>query len=172
VYLNADILPGPGCRGSPATCDAREFLRICLKYKPVPILSLGFNCHVARTYNFKGSYMEEDVEAMVTLCEEFELVDEAGGIVFALNLRIARYDLEVLKGLLDRVEGCQILFWTGTGEPSVLKEIMEEVEEELKEYEGRIAFDCKIAETRFEGYKNEFLIKLINGVNKIRGLGL
>lgn len=92
--------------------------------------------------------MEEDVEAMVTLCEEFELVDEAGGIVFALNLRIARYDLEVLKGLLDRVEGCQILFWTGTGEPSVLKEIMEEVEEELKEYEGRIAFDCKIAETR------------------------
>ncbi|GMH59784.1 hypothetical protein TrST_g1593 [Triparma strigata] len=171
IYLNADVLPGPGNRGSPPTCDASTFLSTVLKHTPVPCLSLGFSCHVARTSNPLGTYLPSDVTSMISLCEQYDLSEKSAGIVFALNLRIAMKDLNTVKGLLA-VPNSQILFWTGTGEPSVHKSYLEWVETEMEEFKGRVAFDCKIAETSLEGYKNEFLIKLINTINRFRGLGL
>ena len=65
IYLNADILEGPGSRGRPATVDAEKFISTSLKYKPVPRLSLGWTTDVTK----RGAYTNDDVEKMGGLCE-------------------------------------------------------------------------------------------------------
>ena len=96
----------------------------------------------------------------------------AGGIVFAANFRVAGRDLEGLKGLLMRVEGSQLLLWTGTGEPSVNGGYVEWMKREMAEFQGRVGFDCKISEGRFEGWVNEMVIGVLNVFNRLRGLGI
>ena len=36
----------------------------------------------------------------------------------------------------------------------------------------RVGFDCKVAEGRVEGWKNEIMVQAINVINWIRGRGI
>ena len=175
VYLNADVLPGPGKRGEPATVDGEAFMRACKGRKGDPVLSLGWSTNVARVYNSGGYYTGEDCDAMAGLVERHGLKGGggggAGGVVFAANFRVAGRDLEGLKGLLRRVEGSQLLLWTGTGEPSVNEGYIDWMKREMAEFEGRVGFDCKLSEGRLEGWVNEAAISVLNIFNRLRGLG-
>ena len=93
VFLNADILPGPGKRGEAATVDGEAFLATCKGVKGDPVLSLGWSTNVARVYNEGGYYTSQDCEAMAGLVERHGLKGGGGGggggRVFAANFRVA-----------------------------------------------------------------------------------
>ncbi|GMI47862.1 hypothetical protein TrCOL_g5344 [Triparma columacea] len=174
VYLNADVLPGPGKRDCPPTVNASDFLTLCLAEGPEHALSLGWSCNVARCMNEGGVYTEEDVEGMAGLVEKYDLEAKSGGVVFAANCRIACKDPSTLISLLLRCRSSQILLWTGTGEPSIMQHKVDEVRRAFEEggVGDRVGFDCKVAEGRVEGWKNEIMVQAINVINWIRGCGI
>ena len=84
IYLNADVLPGPG--RSRAGMDPDEFLQICQdvlcanqELKNVSFYSLGWSLDRRSYENYNGDHVDE----MVTLIQRYELEDS--GMAYALH---------------------------------------------------------------------------------------
>jgi hypothetical protein len=171
IFLNADVLPGPGKRGDPPTMPADAFVEACLSLSPPQPLSLGWSTNVARVYNPGGYYLPADAGAMRALCEKHGLPGRAP-VVFAANFRVAMRDPTALKGLLGDLPGTQLLLWTGTGEPAVRGGEVEAARDYF-EREGlleRVGFDCLVAGGGVEAAVAASKIVVINVINWFRGL--
>ena len=72
VWLNADVLPGPGL----PTCafDADDFVRTCRRLDGA-IPSLGWRCDVG----LAGAYSDEDADAMLALVRKHGLAPRRAG---------------------------------------------------------------------------------------------
>lgn len=145
VWLNADILPGPGRRAEPPTVPAAALLgaaRLC----PGAHLSLGWRVDSLAA---EDAYTEDDCAAMEGLCRAYAEGSAAGstGFVFAVAARLAYRDVAPLVHLLESISSSQLLIWTGTGEPPIPQSTMEGLRNAL-EASGvahRCGFDCQVA---------------------------
>ncbi|CAE7722575.1 fam151a, partial [Symbiodinium pilosum] len=115
VWLNADVLPGPGLRGWRCAVPAEAFFDAAETYCPGAHLSLGWKANPVGL----ESYTEADCRAMAELCRRHGQLAK-GGVVFAVAARTASRNPEPLAALLAQVPGSQLLFWTGTWEPPIL----------------------------------------------------
>ena len=175
VFVNADVLPGPGRRGTPATVDADRFVQACLAYDPVPFFSLSWTAHVARVYNSDGYYTPSDIDAMIALCEKYDLQRKAPGIVFAVSARIVARHPHTLADLLRRMPNTQLLLWTGTGEPALMEGY--HIAYIVKYFTeaglvDRVGFDCMMSKTFTDGLINEAMMVTVNILNRLRGVGI
>jgi len=142
VWLNADVLPGPGLRSWSCSVPAEEFLRAAEEHCPGAHLSLGWKANPvgSETYN------EADCRAMAELCRHHA----KHNVVFAVAARTAARNFEPLAALLAQVPGSQLLFWTGSWEPPLLKTTLTKLRETLKEHGllQRCGFDCRVFDAR------------------------
>jgi glycerophosphoryl diester phosphodiesterase len=150
IYLNADILPGPGRRHDPPTLPASIFLESCLDYlgrfqmqnsELSFAFSLGFTCN----YLCEQGYQEIDVVAMTALVEHYQLA--SAEVVLALNARLVYKNVSAFDSFLTRYP-CKILAWTGSCEPPIDSQIIDQIQNHFsqQEMENRIDFDCDVLE--------------------------
>lgn len=155
VWINADVMLGPGKRSGEPTVPADALLEIWAKYCAGVPLSLGWCCKVDR----QDRYTEKDADDMKAIWRRAHRLAnlETTPVVFAVNLRCAALDLEPLLGLLGGIAGSQLLFWTGVGElpvgPSVVGRVARALE--ASEGQGRYAFDCQVASNDWTGFMND-----------------
>jgi hypothetical protein len=173
VYLNADILPGPGCRNK-ATVEANEFLHLCLPYSSrfdeSTCYSLGWSTGVANIYNDEGHYTVDDVEAMTDVITRHDLLSH-GGLVFAVSFRILERNPTHIKDLLITFPTTQILVWTGSGEPPIPQTSLDAMKQysEVHGLTERVGYDCQIAGSVVEGSIAELKIVIVNVYNAVLG---
>ena len=159
VYLNADILEGPGVRGPDAvTVRPEEFLSACLKYidgmssvegssqrkiRQCFAFSLGYKCN----YQSKEPYTKQDAMSMAKISEQYGLDSQCGGVVLALNARTLALDPAVFDEYSAKSPGSQILAWTGAGEEPIPRSTIDEIKGHFKTTGclDRVGFDCDIA---------------------------
>jgi len=161
IFINADILPGPGRKGAPATIPADEFFAAVLGHCPGIPLSLGWTCCTAA---FGEGYTKADCEEMLRVYKEYvhKLPVASGGVVFAVSLRLAQKSFPELVNLLRHAPTSQLLLWTGNGELAVSPTTVTRLRSWAKN-EGvseRVGFDCRTSETVLEAWCNDLLICL------------
>jgi hypothetical protein len=150
IYLNADILAGPGRADFPPTIPASAFLEACLGYiasfqkqkgELIFAFSLGYTCN----YSNDQGYLETDVAAMASLVEQYLLVTSSVEIVLALNARLLHKSLPEFDSFLSTYPS-KILAWTGNGEPPIPGHMIDQIRKHYstKNMEQRIDFDCDI----------------------------
>lgn len=143
VWLNADVLPGPGLRRwSGGVLNAEEFLRTAEEQCPGAHLSLGWKANPVGS----EAYNEADCRAMADLCRHHAKQN----VVFAVAARTAAKNFEPLAALLAQVPGSQLLFWTGAWEPPLLQTTLRTLHRQLQQHDvlQRCGFDCKVLEPR------------------------
>lgn len=113
VWLNADVLPGPGVSSS--QFDADQFIRDCIELMPDGVLSLGWRVDLG----IGCAYEQSHVADMIDLLERHSLSQKR--VVVAVNLRLVALGSDSLRRLLDDTS-CDLLLWTGTGEPPIYPE--------------------------------------------------
>jgi len=112
LWLNADILAGPGCASS--KFDADVFIRKCLEAVPEGVLSLGWRVDLG----VGGPYSAAQVDDMLDLLKRHALPNAQTRVVVTANFRLAIMDETHLLRVLDETP-CELLLWTGFGEPSI-----------------------------------------------------
>lgn len=170
IYLNADVIPGPGRREVPPIIDGDAFISTCASIlhnntrpnaalvRDVSFFSLGW--HV--TYLSAGAfgdnkYTETDVQNMVDLIRRYNLEDEhtSGGIVLAVNARLLYNDCSPFDSFLETsMPNSQLLVWTGTGELPIAQDSIDSIKAHF-EKQGtldRIGFDCKVSTTKIGAF--------------------
>jgi len=144
IWVNADVLPGPGRRNKPVVMPGQDVLAAVKEFCPGINLSLGWTTQVA-----SGEfYNQEDCRAMVDLCKQEELTT-GGGVVFAVAARATCKAEDELASLLKCVPGSQLLIWTGAGEPPIAKDMFYRLfgTFALLGVGDRIGFDCQTTES-------------------------
>lgn len=142
VWLNADVLPGPGLRGWSCSVPAEQFLAAAEEHCPGAHLSLGWKANPVTL----EAYNEADCRAMATLCRHHAKQN----VVFAVAARTAARNFEPLAALLSQVPGSQLLFWTGAWEPPLPRGTLWKLREELRKngFDQRGGFDCRVLDPR------------------------
>ncbi|XP_037981393.1 protein FAM151B isoform X3 [Motacilla alba alba] len=102
VWLNGDILPGPG--GSCAPLDARAFLRAVTSSCPDATLSLGWTtgCHRGQGYEWPA------VQEMWQLC-----LPLSQPVSFAVRAALVPGSIPQLQWLLQQCPRFSLTVWTG-----------------------------------------------------------
>lgn len=149
VWINADILPGPGKRVGEGAVPTAEFFNAVLALCPGVPLSLGWRVNIVHF----SPYTQQDCEAMVGQVRAYHERLQAGGcrpggVVFATSLRLTALSLGTLRQLLLDVPGSQLLAWTGTGEAAVHPSVVNQVQAgfEAAGLGDRVSFDCQVAQ--------------------------
>jgi len=164
VYVNADVLPGPGCRSSPMRVDADEFIRLAHELcTPRPILSLGWRTG----FSGRDTYSEHDVSSMVELLRRNGLLQPSLNIAFPVAARFVVRDVQALLPLLDLIPGAQLLVWTGTGEPAISRLRVRSIQKQLAAAGDRVAYDVAVATGRAWGLANDIAIDLFLSLNDV-----
>lgn len=118
IWVNADILPGPGCRNKAVVMPAEDVLAAVKEFCPGINLSLGWTTRIA-----SGEvYSEEECKAMADVCKRQELTPGCS-IVFPVAARASCNAEDYLASLLKHVPGSQLLIWTGASEPPLAKDM-------------------------------------------------
>jgi hypothetical protein len=113
VWVNADVLPGPGKREPDQLIDAEELIRLVLAHcTPVPVLSLGWRVGLSPF----DRYTQDDINCMLALLERTGLHRFDSQLVFAVWVRMVLRDPVPILSLLTRLSGAQLLVWSATGE--------------------------------------------------------
>mmetsp|Transcript_68431 Transcript_68431/g.117518 ORF Transcript_68431/g.117518 Transcript_68431/m.117518 type:complete len:370 (+) Transcript_68431:34-1143(+) len=157
VWLNADVLPGPGTRPESVTIPADGFVaecKVCVLFEPSlscntnhgpylnassknkiyqrlypeGILSLGWKTAL-QSPNGGGAYTREHCAAMRHLCARHGDLggDQSRPVVFAVCARLVAADPLPLLALLAELPGAALLVWTGSGEPPVSSRLVENI---------------------------------------------
>jgi len=144
IFVNADVLPGPGRRNKAVAMPAKDVLAAVKQFCPGINLSLGWTTRVA-----SGEvYSKEECQAMADLCKQEEFT--AGcGIVFPVAARAAVNAEDELAALLKCVPGSQLLIWTSVGEPPIAKDVFFSLfgTFALLGVGDRIGFDCQTTDS-------------------------
>ena len=159
IFLNADILEGPGVRGPDAlSVHPEEFLTTCLEHiddmassnkecsgqiRRLFAFSLGYKVN----YASKEPYTKEDADAMAEIVTHYKLESKCGGVVLALNARTLAVDPAIFDGLFSRFKKLQILAWTGAGEVPIPQSSIDEIKTHYEKTgrAKRVGFDCDVA---------------------------
>ncbi|CAJ1403744.1 unnamed protein product [Effrenium voratum] len=143
VWLNADVLPGPGLRRWSCAVPAEEFLSKAEEYCPGAHLSLGWKANPVGL----EAYNEADCKAMAQICRHHAKQN----VVFAVAARAAARDFQPLADLLAQIPGSQLLFWTGAWEPPLLNTTLVKLQESLANHGllQRCGFDCRVLDSYF-----------------------
>mmetsp|Transcript_14588 Transcript_14588/g.22515 ORF Transcript_14588/g.22515 Transcript_14588/m.22515 type:complete len:323 (-) Transcript_14588:223-1191(-) len=161
VYLNADVLPGPGSRPG---MDPGVFLQTCMdvisvkqELNDVSFYSLGWAVD-CRAF---GCYTDDNVDAMTDLIRRHELQDS--GIVLALNARLLVKDCTPFDKFLTEFPSSQILVWTASGEPPISRGKIDIIKNHFasKGNGDRIGFDCLVAESIISGILYDSLVNIV-----------
>ena len=144
MWLNADVLPGPGADGArapPLKFAASEFIALCRQHAPWAVLSLGFRGDLGYGPLDCRAFRPSHVEAMLAVSRQAE----DALFVFAMQARLAaRGDgVAQLRKLLRAAPKHEILLWTGTGEPPISAGLLTQIKRRLgREDALRVTYDC------------------------------
>lgn len=151
VWLNADVLPGPGNRSSDPCIDGDEFVQavraICF---PCPALSLGWRTG----FSSADTYTEEDMSSMVKLLSRHRLL-EGGQLAFAVSARFLLRNVQPILPLLNAAPHAQLCVWTGTGEPALSAGKARQLSIALESVCERVGYDIRVAETLLWGLASD-----------------
>uniref|UniRef100_A0A7S1XZH4 Menorin-like domain-containing protein n=1 Tax=Grammatophora oceanica TaxID=210454 RepID=A0A7S1XZH4_9STRA len=149
IFLNADILPGPGRTEEDIALPPELFLEACLSVMKARdrqqqtsfALSLGFKVDVVHLFG----HTDDQVSQMKTLMERYELMERSAGVVLAINARLLSKRLHVFDAFLEKYTKSQLLVWTGTGEPPISERKVRNIRRhfEAKGTFARVGFDCQ-----------------------------
>jgi len=119
IWLNADIIPGPGKSQKDIDVPANEFLIQCLtvsaKNRQLNFaLSIGFKVDVCSVFG----HSQQHVAEMTRLITAHKL-HESFGIVLAVNARLLSKNMTVFDTFLESFSNAQLLCWVGSGEPPI-----------------------------------------------------
>lgn len=156
IYLNADILPGPGFRPSldRLNIHADRFLSTCLK------MIKDDYCHFAFSLGWKVDcrallgYDSNDIQEMKNMILRHRLNDRCKGVVLAVNARVLAKNCSPFNAsLFYEIPGLQLLIWTGTGEPPISARQIDVIKNyfDRNGYSNRVGYDCQIASTAVTG---------------------
>ena len=158
IFLNADILEGPGVRGPDAlSVRPEEFLTTCLEHiddmassnkecsgriRRLFAFSLGYKVN----YASKEPYTKEDADAMAEIVTHYKLESKCGGVVLALNARTLALDPAIFDGLFSKFKKLQILAWTGAGEVPIPQSSIHGIRRHYERTSRvkRVGFDCDV----------------------------
>jgi len=140
IYLNADILPGPGVPASAVVIPADFFVQRCSNLFPVGILSLGWKMDLSLPAT---CYLDEHCSAMEDLIRRYRLSESR--VVLAVAARPLSRQPEAMVALLHRLDKAELLVWTGTGEAPIDPSVVSEIREAFKGIDSRrVKFDVQI----------------------------
>jgi hypothetical protein len=108
IWLNADILPGPGTSQPPIVADA--FLDAC-SHVPHATLSLGWTTGWSPWVRIV--YEDKHVDAMLAVLESRRAHASRTHVTFPVRASLARSSWPALARLLDEVPNSSITLWTG-----------------------------------------------------------
>ena len=170
IFLNADIIPGPGRTHEDITVSASHFLDQChcvissmrkvsafqcscignarnLTRNPPPIMqvkfafSLGWKVDVCSI----SGHTEEQVAEMINLIRAYKL-SESAGIVLAVNARLLSKNMPPFESFLDKHPDSQLLCWVGSGEPPIAMMKVNRIQKHFRRHGSieRIGFDVQV----------------------------
>lgn len=144
IFLNADILPGPGRSLSDIAVPADHFLGQTVAFLSAMtagnfVFSLGFKVDVCSVFG----YTDKQLASMSNLIRTHHL-DQ--GIVLAVNARLLVKNMQPFESFLDQFPASQILCWTGSGEPPISRTKMNVIRKhfELHGSINRVGFDVQV----------------------------
>ncbi len=151
IFLNADILEGPGCRSRPLGIEAEEFIEKCLTFtdfihqhnRDKIAMSLGWKTDCR---SFEG-YTEDDVKKMCGIIEHYDLIGKTAGVVLAVNARVLIKGLTPFDEILKSYPTIQLLIWTGTSEPPIPEFYISRITQHFQSIgcEHQLGFDCQVS---------------------------
>lgn len=157
IYLNADVILGPGLRNDALSVPSDDFLEPCisfLKHDPRRQKQFAFSLGWKTDCRSFTGYNQKDVEAMEEIIEKNNLLSFSQGIVLAVNARVLVKNPHSFDSFLMKYsQSAQLLAWTGTGEPPISKSKISKIQRHF-EANGcveQVGFDCKIAPSYFSG---------------------
>jgi hypothetical protein len=137
LWLNADVLAGPGALMSPL--NAKEFVRLCAEQLPEAVLSLSWGASVISTTRL---YTNEMVDRMIELCMRPIVKQSAAGdqeevyltpaatcnhITFAIAAEFALASSTQLRRLLNSVPGSSLTIFSGVGSLGITPAYVQEL---------------------------------------------
>ncbi|XP_054264852.1 protein FAM151B [Macrosteles quadrilineatus] len=112
VWINADILRGPGVPESRNVVDAKYFLETCVDKFPIAYISPGWAVDTTSARHLR--YEKKHVDEMTTVLSEANVVH---GVTFPVHSGIASNSVDVLTKLIKTsVEGTTLTLWSGKNE--------------------------------------------------------
>uniref|UniRef100_A0A7S4QC85 Menorin-like domain-containing protein n=1 Tax=Ditylum brightwellii TaxID=49249 RepID=A0A7S4QC85_9STRA len=153
IYFNADILPGPGVRGT-VPIPPPAFLQPCLEFLETQppqtaqshyAFSLGWRTDCRSIYG----YTPQDISKMEEVMLQYSLLEKSAGVVLAVNARVLAKSPSVLDDTLDefgKTQKLQVLIWTGTGEPPISNRIFSNLKDHFERIgcQDLVGFDCQV----------------------------
>ena len=148
IFLNADLIAGPGRTSEDVVVIPEEFLSICLDFIPNNketnmAFSLGFKVDVVSIFG----HTHEEIATMADLVDKFDLLRKSAGVVLAINARLLSKHYAPFDAFLKQYPSSQLLVWTGSGEPPISTQKAAKIRQHF-EKEGtitRIGFDCQVS---------------------------
>lgn len=144
IYLNADIVAGPGKRPEDVTVAADLFLQRCCaamaSTDKLFYFSLGFAVDVCSVFGHNKSHLAE----LCNVIKKYQL--ESSSIVLAVNTRLVAKNMAPFVDFLDRFPGSQLLLWVGSGEPPISVEKQKSIEcfFQSNDHGNRVGFDVQV----------------------------
>ena len=172
LFVNADIVPGPGRSDSDMTVTARQFLEDCQNAFPTNgsiqgppqfdvIYSLGWKVDVCWPFGYSSQHVAEMNRVLI----EHQAAHLP--LVLAVNARLlakssATQDfLNFLKSNPNR----QILAWTGSGEPPIGQYTKSRIERLYQSVNGQVGFDAQVAENWSHAMAYDFVMYVLGWKN-------
>jgi hypothetical protein len=148
IFLNADIIAGPGRTSDDVVVPAKDFLETCLtfiaKQKDKSIaFSLGFKVDVVSIVG----HSHGELAAMADLVDAYNLSQKSAGLVLAISARLLSKHYAPFDIFLRQYPACQLLVWTGSGEPPISSRKAANIRRHF-EHQGtlaRVGFDCQVS---------------------------
>jgi hypothetical protein len=154
VFLNADVLAGPGKRPADVEVRADDFVRTCLAHmhrrrrrrggtgNDVVAFSLGFKVEVHHPFG----HTEEHLRDMGDLITRHGLVQHHHGVVLAINARLLCKNTGPFERFLRRFPSTQLLVWTGSTEPPISSRKVNYLRKRFSRtgHHDRVGFDCNV----------------------------
>lgn len=165
IFLNADILSGPGKRHAKLQVPHDEFLGKCMNFitnskrRHHFAFSLGF---MVDCRSMKG-YSDQDIKILQDVIINYSLVEKSIGVVLAVNARVLCKRLDAFDKILDEIPQLQLLAWTATGEPPISKYQIEKIRRHFsKTGKSEVGFDCLIAKNCIAGFFFDWIVRIVS----------
>mmetsp|Transcript_32098 Transcript_32098/g.58045 ORF Transcript_32098/g.58045 Transcript_32098/m.58045 type:complete len:310 (-) Transcript_32098:98-1027(-) len=164
VYLNADVLEGPGKSSVDINVPADAFVNKCLELMTSDddsssasyAFSLGFKVEVHSPWGHTDDHLRE----MASVVIRNNLIGRSRGVVLAINARLLYKNTQPFEHFLLEFPEIQILVWTGSTEPPISGRKVAFIRNRFATggHCDRVGFDCKIAETYLHGLMWDVLV--------------
>lgn len=179
IFLNADILHGPGKRSSPLHIDADTFIETCLRFTRKHgstndlvkySLSLGWSVDCR---SFTG-YTSSDVDHMMEVIERNGVLTHFSGIVLAVNARILAKNPAPFHPIMRDYPQIQLLAWTATGEPPISSSLLSYIMEYYRKMgcSDQIGFDCQVASSLATGLFYDLAVRFVGFFWNMKQIGI